>query len=65
MNELFINNSFNNNIIIDENFTFRLKSQVQELQQEQVKMNQTLNSQSYLNTMLKEKVTLFIIIHIF
>jgi len=36
----------------------RLKSHIQELQQEQVKINQTLNSQSYLNTMLKEKVTL-------
>lgn len=35
---------------------YRLKSQIQELQQEQVKINQTLNSQSYLNTMLKEKV---------
>lgn len=40
----------------------RLKSQIQELQQDQVKSNQTLNSQSYLNTMLKEKV-LIIIIH--
>ncbi|XP_025425786.1 interaptin-like isoform X2 [Sipha flava] len=34
----------------------RLKSQIQELQQEQVKINQTLNSQSYLNTMLKDKL---------
>ncbi|XP_029346220.1 centrosomal protein of 290 kDa-like [Acyrthosiphon pisum] len=34
----------------------RLKSQIQELQQEQLKINQTLNSQSYLNTMLKDKV---------
>ncbi|XP_027841216.2 interaptin [Aphis gossypii] len=34
----------------------RLKNQIQELQQEQLKINQTLNSQSYLNTMLKDKV---------
>ncbi|XP_050421057.1 centromere protein F-like [Adelges cooleyi] len=34
----------------------KLKSQIQDLHQEQTKINQALNSQSYLNTILKEKV---------